>query len=320
VEFFGVARADGSTSDVNAVWFSHWYLENLNLLYSGPLDYDLWRSLNEKSLIASRLYEFLFLKFYGGHDLLRFNYPTLVKFIPVRTERYLSQAQKQLQPAFDLLAEAGILARTQWVQSKGGLPQILLHRGTLLASSAQSGADAVEIGDDDFTLDRIEDVQQPEWQLVSAFHRAWGNDSFTPSKAELDLAREFLSKHGQATLQELMPRLVKRLKLKWADAKSFCAVSRYMPEVFQEYEREKRRREREQVADQRQEESRRSAIKDGQDQAVLQALWQGLSPAEKEEIRRTVLKGQPRSLQNRPNLVERFCLTELGRRKGISPR
>ena len=170
VEFHGAGRADGTTADINAVWFSHWYLENLNALYSAPIDHALWRSLNEKSLIASRLYEFLFFKFYGGRELLRFNYPTLVKFIPVRTERYLSQAKKQLQPAFDLLIDAGILAQVQWIESRGGLPQLLLHRGPLLANTDAAGTDAVEIGEEDFTLDRVEDVQSPESQLVSAFH------------------------------------------------------------------------------------------------------------------------------------------------------
>ena len=318
VEFHGVTRADGSTADTNAVWFSHWYLANLNALYSGPLDYDLWRGLNEKSLIASRLYEFLFFKFYGGHELLRFNYPTLVKFIPVRTERYLSDARKQLDPAFARLTEAGILAKVQWVQSKGGLPQILLHRGSILTAAAVKDRDDVEVGEEDFTLDRIEDIHVPEWQLVSSFHQAWGNDSFTPSKAELDLARELLAKHGQSAMQELLPKLVKRLKLKWADAKSFCAIVRYFPEVLQEWQREKRRLEREKQELQQHDQSRQQVVKKAQDQAVLQTLWNALSPAEQEEIRRSVLKGQPASLQKRPAIVERFCLAELARRKGIT--
>src|SRR5207244_12870142 len=122
-----------------------------NSLYSGPLDYDLWRSLNEKSLIASRLYEFLFFKFYGANDLLRFNYPTLVKFIPARTERYLSDARKQLDPAFAHLTEAGLLSKTQWIESKKGLPQILLHRGPLLTSAVAPVTEATDIGAADFT-------------------------------------------------------------------------------------------------------------------------------------------------------------------------
>src|SRR5207237_9335544 len=103
LEFFGTQRQDETIADINAVWLSRWYLDNLNALYSGPLDYDLWRSLNDKTLIASRLYEFLSFKFCSGHDVLRFNYPTLVKFIPARTERYLSDARKQLDPAFECL-------------------------------------------------------------------------------------------------------------------------------------------------------------------------------------------------------------------------
>jgi hypothetical protein len=316
VEFYGAVRNDGTPADQNAVWLSHWYLENLNALYSGPLDYVLWRSLNEKSLIASRLYEFLFLKFYSGQNLLRFNYPTLVKFIPVRTERYLSDARKQLEPAFALLTEAGVLANVQWIQSRGGLPQILLHRGSLLAS-ADSNAETYDVGEEDFTLDRIEDLHLPEWQVVSAFHQAWGNDNFRPTKAELDLARQLLTDHGHATMQELLPRLVKRLKVKWPEAKNFCAISRYLPEVRRELEQEKHHAEREKQALLQQEEARRQAIRQAQDRAVLKALWDTLLPAEQEQIRAHVLKGQPASLQKHPGIIERLCLAELARRKGL---
>ena len=59
---------DQTIADTNAVGLSQWYLDNLNALYSGPLDYNLWRSLNARSPIASRLYEFLFFKFYGGRE------------------------------------------------------------------------------------------------------------------------------------------------------------------------------------------------------------------------------------------------------------
>jgi hypothetical protein len=317
VEFSGTIRLDGSRADINAVWFSHWYLDNLNALYSAPLDHALWRSLNEKSLIASRLYEFLFLKFYGGREFLRFNYPTLVKFIPVRTERYLSHAKHQLQPAFDLLIAAGVLGKVQWIESKGGLPQILLYRGPVV--SRNSGApEAIDIGEEDFVLNRIEDVQLPEWTLVASFHEAWGNASFTPSKAELDLARELLATHGASVMQELLPKVVKRLKVRWSDAKSFCAISRYLPEVLQESQREKRRMDQERQGERQHEEARRQAIKVGQDRAVLKAVWESLPSLEQEAIRTHVLKGQPPALLKRPAIVERFCLEELAKRHGMA--
>ena len=314
-----VARADGSIADINAVWFSHWYLDNLNALYSGPLDHALWRSLNDKSLIASRLYEFLFFKFYGGQEFLRFNYPTLVKFIPVRTERYLCPCQEAVAAGVRLAhRRRHPRAARSGSRARAGCRRFCSIAARFLHPSARRDADAVEIGEEDFTLDRIEDIQEPEWQIVSAFHHAWGNDSFTPSKAELTLARELLAKHGQPAMQELMPRLVKRLKLKWADAKSFCAISRYFPEVLNEWQREKRRREREQHDLRAHDESRQQNIQKAQDQAVLKALWQTLSPAEQEDIRKSALKGQPAPLQKRPVLVERFCLTELAKRKGLT--
>ena len=176
----------------------------------------------------------------------------------------------------------------------------------------------VDIGDEDFVLDRIEDIQLPEWKLVASFHQAWGNDSFTPSKAELDLARELHTKHGEPTMQELLPKVVKRLKVRWADAKSFCAVSRYLPEVIQEWQQAKRRRDQERQGEQQQEESRRRTIQHAQDRAVVKALWESLPSQEQEAIRKHVLKGQPPALQKRPAIVERFCLEELAKRQGMA--
>ncbi len=317
VAFYGATRTDGSRIDGNTVWLSHWYLENLNALYSGPLDYDLWRGLNATSSIGSRLYEFLFFKFYSGQDLLRFNYPTLVKFIPVRTERYLSQAKKQLQPAFDLLCAAGVLRQVQWVESRGGLPQILFHRGPILTPGDRSDQ-TFDLGDEDFVLDRIEEVKAPEWQLVEAFHAAWGNADFRPARAELDMARDLIGRHGLDTMKSLLPRLVKRLKVKWTDAKTFNAVARYIPEVMQELECERSRERREQLEEQQRDESRQRTIRQAQDQAVLKAIWEDLSPAEQEEIRAAVLSQQSPIIAKFPGMVDRFSLQELARRKGLA--
>ena len=317
VEFVGTKRPDGTMADVNAVFLSRWYVENLNALYSGPLDYTLWRSLNDKSLIASRLYEFLFLKFYGGREMLRFNYATLVKFIPVRTERYLSDAKKQLQPAFALLIEAGILKKVQWIESVAGSPQILLHRGPLL-DPAVNAENPYEVGEEDFVLDRIEDVRGPEWHLVTAFHEAWGHSGFRPAKAELELAASLLATHGAETMKELLPRVVKRLKMKWSDAKTFVAVSRYLPEVLAEWQREKMRVERDHAEESKRDADKQRALRQAQDKAVLQAVWQSLSAEEQEDIRQAVTARQPKSAAKFPRIIEGLCLDELGRRKGLA--
>lgn len=316
VEFHGTVRADGSTADSNAVWLSSWYVENLNALYSGPLDYSLWRALNERSPIASRFYEFLFFKFYGGRDLLRFNYPTLVKFIPARTERYLSQAKKQLQPAFDLLISAGVLRDVQWVESRGGLPQLLLHRGPIL-SPAPADESAFDLGEEDFVLNRIEDVKPPEAQIVEAFHAAWGHSAFRPARAELDLARDLIARHGMAEVEALVPKLVKRLKEKWTEAKTFNAVVRYLPEVMADLARERSREQRERLEVAQRDEGRQRFARQAQDRAALKVIWDSLSPGEQEEIRAAALESQPAAIHKFPAIVERFCFEELAKRKSI---
>ncbi len=95
---------DGTVTEDNRVWFSEWYLSNLNSRYWGPLDYPTWLALDQQSHIASRLYEFFLFNFTGLDDIC-INYATLAQFLPVKVERSLSLAQRQLERAvsFDLI-------------------------------------------------------------------------------------------------------------------------------------------------------------------------------------------------------------------------
>jgi hypothetical protein len=323
LEFFGARRPDGSRADVNAVWLSRWYLDNLNALYCAPLDYALWRRLNEKSFIASRLYEFLFFKFYAGHPSLRFDYANLVKFVPARLERYASDAKRQLQPAFDVLVESGVLAGVHWLQSRKGAPQIVLCRGPLLARpQAHRGAredDVADVAEEDFVLRKIENVRSPEWRVVAEFHRLWGRDC-RPSKGEMAAAGELLGRHGREQIRAVLPSVVRRMRQQWPDAKTFGAAARYLDAAVAERLRHAdalraRRQEEAQQQNEQEESDRRAQERDG-----LKPLWQSLSEAEREAVRRHVLAGQPRSLAKHPALLERFCLEELRRRRaGDSP-
>ncbi len=69
----------------------------------------MWQSLDQRSPIASRLYEFLFLNFHSNSPLLRINYRNLAQLLPVKAETYLADARKQLEPALQLLQTAEIL-------------------------------------------------------------------------------------------------------------------------------------------------------------------------------------------------------------------
>jgi len=81
--FINEELPDGTIADCNSVHLADWYLANLNAMYCGPVDYGLWKLLENQSPIAIRLYEYLLFNFTAGKSL-RINYPTLAQFLPVR--------------------------------------------------------------------------------------------------------------------------------------------------------------------------------------------------------------------------------------------
>jgi hypothetical protein len=98
-------------TDANAVWLADWYLANLNALFCAPVDYALWQALDQRSPIASRLYEFLLLNFHGPAPVLQIGYAYLATLLPVHAERFPSDARRQMEPALNLLAGAGLPAQ-----------------------------------------------------------------------------------------------------------------------------------------------------------------------------------------------------------------
>src|SRR5215212_9179955 len=167
VAFVSDLLPDGGVADANSLWLSGWYLANLNALFTAPLDYDLWRRLDERSAIASRLYEFLLLNFYGGGPVLRINYAKLAQFLPVRPERYTSDARRQLEAALGLLAAAGVIEAAEWADSKDGLGQLHFRRGRSLAAAGDQDLIPCGLAEEEFAgvveVEEVRNLKPPEW-------------------------------------------------------------------------------------------------------------------------------------------------------------
>lgn len=320
VSFIGSQLPDGTVADTNYLWLSEWYLNNLNAMFTAPLDYSLWQSLDQNSAIASRLYEFLLLNFYSGSPLLRINYETLAKFLPVRPERYRSHARQQLEPAFQLLEAANVLQRAEWADSKEGLAQLLLYRGDRLQLPADQQTNTLPFRNEDFAdaieVKELRNLKSAESDIVADFYRLWTGDvRYRPTKKELGQAAELVAQHGQTKAKALIPLLTRHLKEKWPEAKSFGAIVRYLPDVLREYDRcqfEHERHKQQQVREhqQQQESDSRAKVR-----VAMLALWNGLPEADREQIKAAILAKQPKALAKHPNLVERLCLEELARRQ-----
>lgn len=109
--FIGQEMDDGTIADMNYLYLSEPYLQNINASYVCPIDYDLLRSLRP---IAGRLYEILSVKFYGHPDFIQYRYSNLCKLLPVKCWRQLSQAKKQLNPAHEELVRRAFLRSYEW--------------------------------------------------------------------------------------------------------------------------------------------------------------------------------------------------------------
>lgn len=324
--FCNEPRSNGTIADTNAVWFADWYLDSLNALYSAPIDYDLWKSLEARSPTASRLYEFLLLNLYNGAPVFRINYPNLAKLLPVRTERYLSDARKQLGLAVELLTQAGVITAAHWAENRGGTIQLQFSRGPVLRSSrtqvAQRSPVLTEQAFGTVQVDEIRSPQTTESLLVRQFYQLWSQDTFTkPTPKEISLARDIIEQYGRTKLYALLPLVVKRLKDEWPEAKTFGAVARYLPEVNEQYDR------KQQIADRRkdehlrqQAEQEREKQKHAQQRQLLaqwQPVWESLTDADQERIRSDIRQRWPH-IARLPETFDRYCIQQLARDRIVS--
>ncbi|HEY1602755.1 MAG TPA: hypothetical protein VGG64_24330, partial [Pirellulales bacterium] len=167
---------DGGIADRNYVWFADWYLANLNAFYVAPIDYHLWRALNEASPIASRLYEFLLFNFAGRHPVLTINYANLAQFLPIRVERYVSKAREKLDPALKRLQDNLVIRSVQWGHAKDNSMQLRIVPGPLLLD--RPGQERIPATDDTDLLDnfRVREVhssETPSQTIIRQFYRLW---------------------------------------------------------------------------------------------------------------------------------------------------
>jgi hypothetical protein len=117
VIFAGRQLPDGTRADRNRIYFNKWYLKSLNSLYIKPLDFPYWNSL--KSDIARRLYEYLrFISFATRCKPFKIGYYRLCEFLPLKPQKYFSDAQRQMRAAHKELMNTGFLKKVAWRKSK----------------------------------------------------------------------------------------------------------------------------------------------------------------------------------------------------------
>lgn len=282
------ANAEGGRWDANYVWLSQWYLDNLNRLYVAPVDYRLWKNLNESSPIASRLYEFLLFNF-TGLSVLRVNYPKLAQFLPVAVQRYASLAQRQLDPALALIRKHRVINQCRWEMAKDGSPQLIVSAGKAVRSVCGRKTGNIVMPADEFaevSVRELRHLRSPAYTLVHQFHAAWGRDrNFRPTKSELNSAAEIIEEFGKDHCEQLLPIVVDAMRQHFPSAKTFGASRPYGIDAEREA-REGRERSARATAKKEREDAISSLAREKDKEWVdaKRAAWDALSKQEKAAV------------------------------------
>jgi len=116
VVFAGEKLEDGTVADKNFLFLGDWYIKSLNAFFVKPIDFNYILSLN--SSVASRLYEYLGVKFFGmfrhRQDCYSEDYQEICQILPLTTKEHLSAAKQVLEPIHQKLIDKSFLSKVEW--------------------------------------------------------------------------------------------------------------------------------------------------------------------------------------------------------------
>ncbi len=238
---------DGKTvADTNYLWVADWYLANLNNNYVAPINYRLWSSINDRSPVASRLYEYLIYNFAAGNSVVKIGYPKLASALPVRCERYESNAKKQMNPALDSLKRHHVIDGYEWTTGVEGQLLLKIFAGQLIGEHRkclkQNSADPTTLRHDAADLVRI-------------FHSRLRNvDDHQVTGKERAHAAKVIEWFGFENAQQRVSRVVANIRTNKFDCRVFGGSMPYWETERRRAAREKKTRVLEDDAQQKQQE------------------------------------------------------------------
>jgi hypothetical protein len=106
----GEVLEDGSVAEENYVWLSEWQLENVNNRHTLPIDYDVYKTLQQH--IAKALVPLLQIWFYASRrdQCAERKYSDLCSLLGLQRFKALSRIKQQLGPSLDDLKDKGFLS------------------------------------------------------------------------------------------------------------------------------------------------------------------------------------------------------------------
>jgi hypothetical protein len=246
----------------------------------------------------------------------------LVQFLPLKARSNLCHAHQQLDPAFSLLTQAGIIAKVTWGKPRNpqDLALLCLYRGRLLSSEGLLPFPEQE--EPEAEVIEVQEIHLGPEELVAKFYQLWDHTKPEPTKKELVQAKELIEQHGPAKAKDLVPLVVNRLRKEWPEAKRFGAAEKYFAEVATEYDRQQAttRRKKDQADCDREDRERVRKERECEKEfrATWQPVWDAAPQAEQDEIREKVKAKNAFYREGKlASFFEHECLKELAQRRAM---
>ena len=122
--------------------------------------------------------------------------------------------------------------------------------------------------------------------LVREFYRLWNsNGEHTPNRRELMQAQELIERFGSERVPELLPRVIRRMKSDFPQARAFGATLHFWPEANTDYAKLLHRKEQEAESRQQQQTIDAEHAAETTKRDRLQREWEALTEDQQQRLR-----------------------------------
>lgn len=159
-------------------------------------------------------------------------------------------------------------------------------------------------------------------ELVKCFYQSWsGNQLHRPSAKERQQAQFLIQQFGTEAVQQMLPLVIKAMRLQFPTARAFGATMLYWNDVHQKWNRSQHQTQQLKVQDDQEQQKELDRQHQKEHQNKYRVQWDQLTERERDDIRQAVAQTSSHTVKQfleqkkyEDSLVMIACLAELAKR------
>ncbi|QDT40323.1 Replication initiator protein A [Gimesia alba] len=158
--------------------------------------------------------------------------------------------------------------------------------------------------------------------MIKDFYQSWnGNQQHQPTVKERQQAEHVIQQYGLEMVQQILPGVIKAMRVQFPEARAFGATMVYWNDVAQQWNQRQQREQQEKAQNIQEQQEERQRQQEKQHQDKYRTQWNQLPEADRDEIRQAVMQTCSRTVRQfieqgkyDDPLVMMACLAELAKR------